>query len=140
MAGRAASNPIEIVLEGPPIPRNAGLEGLERYALDLRQHLGDIAGIVAERRDREAAVTAKDGGHAVQRRGRQVRVPEKLRVIVGVHVDESRGDDEPVGVDRALGIERLRAIRVDEDDAAVTDADVRPDRLCASPVDHRPTL
>ena len=42
------------------------------------------------RRDREAAVAGDDGGDAVEARRRERRVPEDLRVVVRVDVDEAR--------------------------------------------------
>ena len=91
-----------------PVPRHALLERLQRHALDPGQHPHQVVGIRRvdrtvtgrERRDREAAVAAHHGGHAVQRRRAQRRVPERLRVVVGVDVDEARRDDEVGRVDR----------------------------------------
>ncbi len=58
------------------------------------------------RREREAAVAADDARDAVDVARRRRRVPEELRVVVGVRVDEARGDDEPVGVDRPRRVAR----------------------------------
>ena len=62
------------------------------HALDPRHHPHDVVDVarVAERRDREPAVAADDGGDAVQRRRRAHRVPQDLRVVVRVDVDEAR--------------------------------------------------
>ncbi len=75
---------------------------------DARHHPLDVVDVVGtERRDREAAVAADHGRHAVQRRRRQTGIPQHLGVVVRVHVDEARRDHEPGGVDRAR--RRLRS-------------------------------
>ena len=52
---------------------------------------------------------------------------------MAVKIDEARGDDGTLGVDRPLG----RAVeRADLDDAPVAHADIRPDRFAARTVDH----
>ena len=78
----------------PPVPRHALGERGERHALDPGQHAHEVVAVLGpERRDREAAVAADHGRHAVQRRRRQRRVPEHLRVVVRVDVDEAGRDD-----------------------------------------------
>ena len=71
--------------------------------------------------------------------GRRVggRVPEELRVVVRVRVDEPGRDHLTVGVDRALGVAGDLA---DGDDAPVVDGDVAGERLAAGPVDDEAAL
>ena len=94
----------------------------DRHALDPGEHAHQVVAVLgAERRDREAAVAADHRRDAVQRRRAQRRVPEHLRVVVRVDVDEAGRDDLAVGVDRA----RRGLVDVaDRDDASVADADV----------------
>ena len=80
---------------------------LERHALDARQHAHEVVavgGVVRQRRDGEAAVAGERGGDAVQRRRRERAVPEHLRVVVRVHVDEAGRDDLAGGVDGDRGL------------------------------------
>src|SRR2546430_2163864 len=68
----------------------------------------------AERRDREAAVAAENGGDAVQRRRAGGRVPQQLGVVVRVDVDEPGAHDLAGAVDGpARGLIR----RADQRDA-----------------------
>ena len=91
-----------------------------------------------DRGDGEAAVAADHRGDAVQRRRREVAVPEHLRVVVRVHVDETRRDELAGRIDRPRrGIGDLTG---DELDATVLDARHRPgSRLgrCRPPRCHR---
>ena len=64
-----------------------------------------LAVLGAGRRDREAAVAGDDGGDAVEARRRERRVPEHLRVVVRVDVDEPGRDDVAAGVEHALAVE-----------------------------------
>ena len=113
---------VEVLSRRRPVPRHALRERLERHALDAGEHLHQVvAGARPERRDREAAVPADHRRHAVQRRRRERRVPERLRVVVRVDVDEAGRDHAPAGVDRLLG---LLGDIADGDDPPVSDADV----------------
>ena len=52
---------------------------------------------------REAAVAAEHRGDAVLHRRARGRVPEQLRVVVGVQVDEARRQRLPLGVNGFRG-------------------------------------
>ena len=52
-------------------------------------------------READAAVAHDHGRDAVPGRRGEVRVPGRLPVVVGVDVDEARGDEQAVGVDLA---------------------------------------
>src|SRR5881397_2773874 len=54
-------------------------------------------------------VADRDRGHAVPTANGAVRVPVELGVVVGVQIDKSWGDNEPVGVDHLGGVTRLQA-------------------------------
>lgn len=66
-----------------------------------------------------------------------VRIPEQGEVAVGVHVDETRGEDEPVGVQgpRPAADPGGPALFGDPGDAALVDRDVRGVRGPARAVD-----
>ena len=114
----------EVVGERAPVPRHAVLERGERHALDLRHHPAEVVGVVGrDRREREAAVAGDHARDAVQVRRARGRVPEQLRVVVRVRVDDAGRDHEAAGVDR-LG--RVVGHVADLDDAAVADARRRP--------------
>ena len=69
-----------------------------------------------ERREGEPAVAGHDRRDAVQARRRRGRVPEELRVVVRVRVDEAGRDDQAVGVDdlvRGIVVDRRRRRRRD---------------------------
>ena len=86
------------------------------------------------RRDAEAAVADHHGGHAMPRRDAQHAVPQDLRVVVRVDVDEARRDDLALGVDGRRGRPVGLAQR---DDLAVLDADVADEARLARAVDDR---
>ena len=70
---------------------------------------------------------------AVQARRRRGRVPEELRVVVRVRVDEAGRDDEAGR--RRPSRSRCSSIVADLDDAAVADTDVGPAAGRAGAVD-----
>ena len=124
----------EVLGERREVPRDARRERRDVHVLDVLERAGDdLAVLGAGRRDREAAVPRHDRGHAVEARRRERGIPEHLRVVVGVDVDESRRDDVAAGVERALAVEPV----ADRADVAVRDRDVRPDTGRAGPVDDR---
>ncbi len=73
------------------------------------------------RRQCEPAISHDDAGDPVPARARAVRVPEDLRVHVGVPVDEPRSDHLAVRVDHFT---RALPDAADADDATTTDADI----------------
>jgi hypothetical protein len=74
-------------------------------------------------RDREAAVADHQGGHAEGGRGRGVRIPGELRVVVGVQVHDAGGQDQTLRVDARAGGAKIGAAAVVADgrDAPVRD-------------------
>ena len=83
-----------------------------------------LVAIGRNRREADAAVAEDRGGHAVPARRREVRVPGRLTVEVGVDVDEARRDGEAVGVELASGTGRSGGHAADLDDHAVGHRDV----------------
>ena len=131
-------DPLEVVAERLPVPRQALLQRRERDALDPGHQPGEVVDVlVGGGREREAAVAAEHGGDAVHRRRARGRVPQQLRVVVRVQVDEAGRDHEIGRVDRAR---RALVDVADLDDAAVADADVgalRRRRRCRRRRFHR---
>src|SRR6185503_11961141 len=70
----------------------------------------------------ETAIADHHRGDAVPRRQRAVRIPEELRVVVRVQVDEARRHDQAAGVDHLVGI--VGAQLADLGDHPVLDAKV----------------
>ena len=102
-----AVQPVQIVAEAAPAaPGHAGVEACQRHAFDPRQHalqVRCVRVIAGQGRNGETAVAADDRGHAVKGGGTQQRVPEGLRIVVGVDIDETGRDDQSRGVQRARG-------------------------------------
>ena len=91
------------------------------HVLDVLERAHDQVVVLGPgRRDREAAVAGHDRGDAVVRRRPQRGVPEHLRVVVGVDVDEPRRDRAARGVELALAAQ----VRSDLADHAVRDRHV----------------
>ena len=100
--GLANGEHVEVLAPGLPAPVDALPHDVDRDAFDADQVLHDaFAHLGAHRRDADAAVAEHDRRHAVQRRACRQRVPGKLRVVVGVRVDEARREDPAFGVDAA---------------------------------------
>ena len=87
-------------------------------------------------RDREPAVARDHGGDPVVARRRERGIPEHLRVVVRVDVDEARRHDAVAGVEHLLAVE----VRTDLGDPSVGDADVGPHARCARAVVDGPAL
>src|SRR5438874_137595 len=85
-----------------------------------------IAKLLARRRDREAAVAGNDRGDTVEARRCERRVPEHLRVVVRVDVDEPGRDDTVAGVEDAVSVE----VRRDLGDPPVGDPDIGAPTPC----------
>ena len=86
-----------------------------------------------QRGDGEAAVTADDGGDAMQGRRAEGGVPEGLGVVMGVDVNEARGDQVAGRVDF---LDRFPLDRTDAYDTAVLDGDVGSLARAPGTVDH----
>ena len=129
--------PAEVLAEGLPAPVHPLLQRRERHALDLRHHPAQVVGILGVQRcERETAVAADDGRDTVHVARRRARVPEQLRVVVGVRIDEPRRQDEVGAVERA----RRGVVDVaDGADATVGHRDVADAARRAGAVHHRRT-
>ena len=101
----------------------------------LRHHPAQVVGVaVVQRREREPAVAADHGGDAVHARRARGGVPEELRVVVRVRVDEP-GRDHEAGRRRSRRWRRS-SIVADGDDAPVGDPDVGDHARAPGAVDH----
>ena len=87
-----------------PGPRHPGVEDVHRDRLDVGEHPGQpLASLGPHRGQSQRAVADDDGGRAVMAGVGAQRIPEDLRVVVAVIVDEARRDDPPVGLDHLAG-------------------------------------
>ena len=127
----------EVLGEAGEVPRDAGRERGDVHVLDVLERAGDeVVVLDARRRDREAAVAGDDGGDAVEARRRERGIPEHLRVVVRVDVDEPGRDDAVAGVEHTVAVE----VRTDLGDATAGDADVGAHARCAGAVVDGPAL
>jgi hypothetical protein len=94
---------VEEIAEALPSPVEAQLEGLEGHALHLGHHASHIIAVAGlQRGEGEAAVAADDRGHAVQVGRRGCGIPVQLGVVMGVGIDEPRGQHQPGAVHLAV--------------------------------------
>ena len=94
---------VEVLREGLPGPLDALVHGGARDVLHAFHQLDQPrAPVLLHGREAHAAGAHHGGGRAVPGGGREERVPGHLRVVVGVHVDEARGDQLAPGVELAL--------------------------------------
>ena len=133
---RRALDGVEVLGEALEGPWNAGLEGLDRHALDVLEGAGDGGAVLGPGRgDAEATVAHHHRGHAVPAGGCEVAVPQHLGVVVGVDVDEAGSQYEPVEVDLGGAI---GGDVTDGRDAPAFDSHVGPASRCARAVDEVP--
>ena len=126
---------VEVLPEGRPVPRHAVLQGGEGHALDLGHHLADVVRVLGiDGSQGEPAVAPDDGRHAVHVGGGGQGVPEQLRVVMGVRVDDAGDHGEAAGVE--LGGPRLVDLP-DGDDPAVANPDVGQASGLPAAVDDR---
>ena len=104
------------------VPRHAREQRVGRHVLDVLQRADEqLAVLGPHRRDREPAVAGDDARDAVPARRAERRVPEHLRVVVGVDVDEARGSRRgPPASSTRVAVEPV----ADLGDHAVGDRDV----------------
>ena len=131
---------VQVLREALPAPADALGERRPGDVLDTLHQLDEpLLASRLHRGEADAAVAADDGGHAVHAGRLQQAVPTDLAVVVGVDVDEARGDDAAGGID---GLRRLplqsgvvAVAATNFDDPAVLDPDVGPERLVPGAVD-----
>ena len=89
----------EIFREGLEVPLHA-VEGDLCHAFDFGEEgLGVVARIFARRRDRKTTIASDHGCDAVVARRRRIRIECQLRIVVGVKVNNSGGDNMAIGID-----------------------------------------
>jgi hypothetical protein len=124
---------VEVFTEGGPAPVDALFERGERHAFDLGHHAPREVGVgLDDGCEGEAAVATDDRRDPVHVRRRCVRVPQQLRVVVGVRVDEAWAHDEPGSVDDPRG--RVGDL-ADRGDATLADPDVADEARTTGSVD-----
>ena len=93
---------VEVLGEGLPAPLDAVGQGRPGDVLDAFHQLDqEVAPIRGGRREADTAVAHHRRGDAVPSGRCELGVPGRLRVVVGVRVDEPGGDEAAVGVDLA---------------------------------------
>src|SRR5581483_10841568 len=130
---------IEELREGFPAPLDAGQHGRAAdilRALEIAEH--QIGFALAARRQGEAAIAHHHAGHALVAGRGADRIPEDLRIHVGMAVDEAGRDDVAFGVERLLRRGAVQA--ADLGDPAVLDADIGAKARQSGTVDQRAVL
>jgi hypothetical protein len=93
---------IQVIGDRFPRDIDARLQHAERDLFGVRKEFEiPFAVAWARRRDDLAALADNDRRMAVVHRGATVRIPNRLRIEMGMMVDEPGSDDPPFGVDRA---------------------------------------
>ena len=100
-----ARDTVEKFGKGAPVPRHPCFHRGVRNRFDPRhrEHRA-LAAFRMHRREAEAAVADHDRGDAVPARDGAVGIPEKLRVVVGMQIDEAGRDDQARSFDRLGGV------------------------------------
>ena len=124
------------VSHGTPTERVSKL--MSSTFCSVRAMSDDVLG--TDRRDREAAVAGDDARHAVERRRRERRVPEDLRVVVAVDVDEAGRDDLAAGIELAVAVQVRRRSRRSGRRATATSAGRPGDPVPSTSVPPRMTM
>src|SRR5262249_49398649 len=95
---------LQIFAIGLPLPRHPGNDGVRWDVLDRFHQVCHVLAVLRAAGCERASTVAHHHRSDAMPAGRRCdRVPENLRVQVGVDVDESWGDDVSLGVDDALG-------------------------------------
>ena len=118
-----AVDAVEVLAEGRQSHGTPSASDVERHALDAGQHAHQVVAVLgSERRDREPAVAADHGGHAVQRRRRAASCPRTpaRRSACGCRRSRARRPCPSASMVRVACLVDV----ADRDDPAVADADV----------------
>ena len=87
---------VEVLREGLPVPRQAVGHDHAGDVLHPVHHVDQhVVVFRPARREADAAVAHHHGGDPVRGRRRQSLRPDRLAVVVGVHVDEAGRDQQP---------------------------------------------
>ena len=124
--------------EGLPIPGDPAVEHVKGHSLHIDEvvHRG-IATCGVARRNPHAAVTEHDCRDAMPGRWRDIRIPADLRIVMGMRVNKTGGDDAIAGIDHALCVAgHLAHVR----DLAVGYSNVRAPRNRAGSVNEKSAL
>ena len=120
--------------KGLPLPVQTGGQHRIGNLLDAFHQIHQGAAMVLLHRGKtDAAIAEHHRGDAVPARRRQQRVPHRLAVVMGMHVDPAGRDQQAGGIDLALAGTLFAA---DRRNAAVGDGDVACECRLAGAVDN----
>ncbi len=101
---------VEILGKALPVPADPVGERRAGNVLDAFHESDEpVATVLLHRGEADPAIAHHDGRDPVPARRGEGRIPCDLAVVVRVNVDETRRDDEPVGVDGPSGAARHAA-------------------------------
>ena len=133
-----AAHRVEILPKRGKAPRHARLQSGKGDRFDSLEASENLIAIrLFARRQRQAAVAGNHRGDAMITRRRRQRIPQKLRIEVGVKIDEPWRHRQPIGVDDTLG---AAADAAGLDDLAVLHCDVAEIRGQTAAVINSSTL
>ena len=106
---RLALQGVEVLGERLPVPAQPLVQRGAGDVLDAFHH-GDqpVVAVRGHGSEPDPAVAHGHRRHPVMRRRGQQRVPRRLAVVVGVGIDEPRGDQQAVGIELAAARWRCR--------------------------------
>ena len=133
---RAPVERVQIFGKGLPLPGQPLGQRRARNVLHALHHADQpVMRVRARRGEADAAIAHRHRGDAMPAGGRELAVPDRLAVIMGVDVDEAGRHQRAGGVDLAPGGAGLAA---DRQNAAVPDRDVAGESGAARAVEHPP--
>ena len=108
---------IEVLRKALPVKgQTFGQHGSGDVLDALHQIDQEVGCTGAQRRKSHAAVAKERGGHAMDRGRRQLRIPDRLAVVVGMDVDKARRQQQALRIDFAMAAPRggrgPRAVRI----------------------------
>ncbi len=124
---------VHVLREGLPLPVQPGGEHRIGDFLDALHQVHQRAVMfLLHRREADAAIAEHHRGDAMPARGREQRVPHRLPIVMGVHVDPAGRHQQSIGVDLAP---RRPLLAADRRDPAAGYRDVAGEGGRARPVD-----
>ena len=125
---------VKVIGKAFPSPLDPFGECRARNILDpFHQADQEILLPARHRRETDAAISHHDSSHAMPARGRQIRIPRYLAVVMRMDIDESRSHQHSHRVDFTP---RRTSLAADTRDYAIVDRDVADERGRARAVNN----